>query len=225
MRRIKIFEEFNQPTDSLESLIDEISNLIDKPIGLKYWRSGLRFYDIRIEEPFENLSFEDFYNFIKDNKNIISTYPKLSEDILKKLSVIGKMRARRAIDELEYGFDVVLKLKYKESEVYVNINCTSSTMEISYLSPKVMNEVYIKSIDDGVIEILFWNKTELVSGEFEKVEILQTYNPGEPPYYYFIYNSKKTSDNKEYFVEVNASGNDDEGYTIDDIAEIDFGHN
>ena len=55
MRRIKIFEDFTQPTDSLESLIDEISNLTGKPIKLKYWRSGLRFYDIRIEEPFENL--------------------------------------------------------------------------------------------------------------------------------------------------------------------------
>lgn len=225
MRRIKIFEDFTQPTDSLESLIDEISNLTGKPIKLKYWRSGLRFYDIRIEEPFENLSFEDFYNFIKDNKNIISTYPKLSEDILKKLSVIGKMRARRVIDELEYGFDVVLKLKYKESEDYVNINCTSSTMEISSLYPRVMKDVYIKSIDDDVIEMLFWNKTGLVSGEFEKVEIVKMYNPGELDYYYFIYNSTKTSDNNKYFVEVNTSGNEDEGYTIDDIAEINFGHN
>ena len=73
--------------------------------------------------------------------------------------------------------------------------------------------------------MLFWNKTGLVSGEFEKVEITEMYNPGELDYYYFIYNSTKTSDNNKYVIEVNASGNDDEGYTIDDIAEIDFGHN
>jgi hypothetical protein len=212
MKNIKLFEDFNNTPD-FNDVVEEILKFLEKD---KSDVIAVNKTNLTIQKAFDSVNFFDLYKFLNKLGYKIEMYPKISQSSMDSRFAVSKINYASPIDDLEYGLTLLIDSKLGEKSIKTCINIFENSISIISLG-KFMQEILIKKINDREIDLLFWNGSYLVTGEFEHNETHR-----EDGMISLDFESYETSDRRDYILSTTASGSWAAGYDVEEIDYIDF---
>lgn len=163
MKNIKLFEDFsNEPT--FNEIVEKVIKFLDKSKGDLLASNKNR---LLVKRAFDSVTLFEFYDFMNSLGYEIETYPKLSQSALDSRLAVSKINYTNPIGDLKYGLSLLIKSKAGEKRQKTCINIFEDSVNIVHLVNYYMEEILIRKINSDEIDMLFWNGSYLVEGEFE----------------------------------------------------------
>ena len=221
MKNIKLFEEFNEtPIPQEKDLVLQIVDFLGLTDKFKshrrpHWDTSSSFIQ---RKAFGEVYPSELYQFLLDQGYPVSTYPELSPSAMKATSLMSRINYSNNFDKESdgYAFIILIDCLFNNKKAKTCLAISGEDLSISVLGTS-MQEVSIRNWHENAIEMIFWNGEQLVTGEFDQVDVYR-----DDDIISINFESAETSDGKSYILSVGASGSWAAGYDLGEIEYLDF---